>query len=204
MADGPVPSRNADYDLRHGAPATLPDDGAQHVVRPVVGGQQDGQLPAVVGGQLEDLPVQPQLPRRMTPPQGPLRASRVPGEAVADRTRAHGGFDVDVVDLADIDLPLALPDLSPKADTNPRPAGMARLTDALEAADVTPEYNHSYPASLKAAIDWHLTRWTAKPVAFASYGGPAAETQAKLVLDVLAWWAAALAQARAAAPYPGA
>ena len=177
---------------------------------------------------------------------GPVVASWV-----ADRARAHGGFDVDVVDLADVDLPLAPPDLSPKAGAHPCPPGMARLTDALEAADavliVTPEYNHSYPASLKAAIDWHFTQWTAKPVAFASYGGPsggrhavlhlenvlaelhavpvrdglsfgeyylhwddgrpddpAAEAQARLVLDVLAWWAAALALARAAAPYPGA
>ncbi|MFD0031055.1 NADPH-dependent FMN reductase [Streptomyces sp. NPDC127172] len=31
----------------------------------------------------------------------------------------------------------------------------------------------SYPASLKAAIDWHFTQWTAKPVAFVSYGGAA-------------------------------
>lgn len=36
---------------------------------------------------------------------------------------------------------------------------------------VTPEYNHSYPASLKAAIDWHFTQWQAKPVGFVSYGG---------------------------------
>jgi NAD(P)H-dependent FMN reductase len=45
---------------------------------------------------------------------------------------------------------------------------MTELTTRLEAADafilVTPEYNHSYPASLKAAIDWHFTQWTAKPV----------------------------------------
>src|SRR5690606_34993089 len=36
---------------------------------------------------------------------------------------------------------------------------------------VTPEYNHSYPASLKTLIDWHFTEWQAKPVAFVSYGG---------------------------------
>ncbi|WP_324603515.1 NAD(P)H-dependent oxidoreductase [Streptomyces sp. SPB074] len=36
---------------------------------------------------------------------------------------------------------------------------------------VTPEYNHSYPASLKNVIDWHNPQWHAKPVAFVSYGG---------------------------------
>jgi NAD(P)H-dependent FMN reductase len=102
---------------------------------------------------------------------GPTVASWLAAEA-----SAHGGFDVEVVDLADADLPLALPAASPMyaGDGYPRPAGMAALTVSLEAADafviVTPEYNHSYPASLKAAIDWHFTQWTAKPVAFVSYG----------------------------------
>lgn len=69
----------------------------------------------------------------------------------------------------------------------PRPAGMARLTAALERAEafvlVTPEYNHSYPASLKAAIDRHYTQWTAKPVAFVSYGGAAGGRHAVLHLE---------------------
>lgn len=49
----------------------------------------------------------------------------------------------------------------------------ARLTDADAFIIVTPEYNHSYPASVKALVDWHFTQWTAKPVAFVSYGGVA-------------------------------
>lgn len=64
---------------------------------------------------------------------------------------------------------------------------MAALTSTLEGADafivVTPEYNHSYPASLKAAIDWHFTQWTAKPVAFVSYGGAAGGRHAVLHLE---------------------
>ena len=108
---------------------------------------------------------------------------------VAEQAGAHGGFDVEVVDLAEVDIPLALPAESPKfaGDTYPRPAGMAPLTSALEGADafvvVTPEYNHSYPASLKAAIDWHFTQWTAKPVAFVSYGGAAGGRHAVLHLE---------------------
>ncbi len=115
---------------------------------------------------------------------GPVVASWV-----ADRAREHGGFDVEVVDLADVDVPLALPAASPKfaGDDYPRPAGMAPLTAALQAADavllVTPEYNHSYPASLKAAIDWHFTQWTAKPVGFVSYGGAAGGRHAALHLE---------------------
>jgi NAD(P)H-dependent FMN reductase len=64
---------------------------------------------------------------------------------------------------------------------------MTALTTALDEADavilVTPEYNHSYPASLKAAIDWHFTQWTAKPVAFVSYGGAAGGRHAVLHLE---------------------
>jgi NAD(P)H-dependent FMN reductase len=36
---------------------------------------------------------------------------------------------------------------------------------------VTPEYNHGYPAPLKAMIDSVSAEWHAKPVAFVSYGG---------------------------------
>ncbi|MEU0948211.1 NAD(P)H-dependent oxidoreductase [Streptomyces canus] len=115
---------------------------------------------------------------------GPVVASWV-----AEQAAAHGGFEVVVVDLAGIDVPLSLPAVSPKyaGDDYPRPAGMAPLTSALQSADafivITPEYNHSYPASLKAAIDWHFTQWTAKPVAFVSYGGAAGGRHAVLHLE---------------------
>ena len=108
---------------------------------------------------------------------------------VAEQARLHPGFDVDLVDLADSDVPLSLPADSPKyaGDSYPRPEGMADLTARLGAADafviVTPEYNHSYPASLKSAIDWHFTQWTAKPVAFVSYGGAAGGRHAVLHLE---------------------
>src|SRR5258707_4819342 len=36
---------------------------------------------------------------------------------------------------------------------------------------VTPEYNHGYPAPLKALIDAVGVEWHAKPVGFVSYGG---------------------------------
>ncbi|MFD8724163.1 NADPH-dependent FMN reductase [Streptomyces sp. NPDC059629] len=123
---------------------------------------------------------------------GSVREGRfgpVVAEWVAEQANAHGAFDVEVVDLAAYDIPLALPAESPKyaGEAYPRPSGMAALTDALTAADaflvITPEYNHSYPASLKAAIDWHFTQWTAKPVAFVTYGGAAGGRHAVLHLE---------------------
>ncbi|MFJ3673260.1 NADPH-dependent FMN reductase [Streptomyces sp. NPDC090106] len=115
---------------------------------------------------------------------GPVVASWV-----VEQVGLHGGFDAEIVDLADFEIPLSLPAASPKyaGDDYPRPAGMRPLTTALASADafvvITPEYNHSYPASLKAAIDWHFTQWTAKPVAFVSYGGAAGGRHAVLHLE---------------------
>jgi NAD(P)H-dependent FMN reductase len=89
----------------------------------------------------------------------------------ADQARQRGDVEVDYIDLADHPLPSA-PSQSPDDETS---AVLARLTPRLENADafvvVTPEYNHSYPASLKALIDWHYTQWRAKPVGLVSYGG---------------------------------
>ena len=47
----------------------------------------------------------------------------------------------------------------------------ARLASADAFIVVTPEYNHSYPAPLKALIDAFGPEWHAKPVGFVSYGG---------------------------------
>ncbi|MFD5174223.1 NADPH-dependent FMN reductase [Nocardia sp. NPDC058379] len=85
-------------------------------------------------------------------------------------------FDVDIIDLAEADVSAALPAVPPALDPAPaRPAAMGDLTERLAAADafviVTPDYNRSYPAALKAAIDWHFTQWDAKSIGFVGYSG---------------------------------
>jgi len=94
----------------------------------------------------------------------------------AEQARADGRFEVDVIDLAEFELPNALPAIPPAMEPDPpRPAGMRALSDRLTAADafviVTPDYNRSYPAALKSAIDWHFTQWDAKAVGFVGYSG---------------------------------
>jgi NAD(P)H-dependent FMN reductase len=85
----------------------------------------------------------------------------------ASTAKQFGGFEVDLVDLADYPLPL---DMSKGADS--RADELAEKLAAAHAfAVVTPEYNHGYPAALKNAIDWHTTQWWAKPVCYVSYGG---------------------------------
>lgn len=80
-------------------------------------------------------------------------------------------LEVDVIDLVDHPLPLTL-----SRDPQPSVAAiLAAVGSRVERADayvvVTPEYNHSFPASLKNFIDWQYTQWRAKPVGFVSYGG---------------------------------
>jgi len=93
-----------------------------------------------------------------------------------EQAARFGAFDIDVIDLADTPLPLELPAVPPAMDPHlPRPAEMTGLTRRLDEADafviVTPEYNRSFPASLKAAIDWHYTQWEAKAIGFVGYSG---------------------------------
>ncbi|MFI1357780.1 NADPH-dependent FMN reductase [Streptomyces sp. NPDC020898] len=110
---------------------------------------------------------------------GSVREGRF-GPVVADWFRhqadLHGEFAVELIDLADTGLPLELPAVPPALQPDLlRPAGMTDLTARLDAADavvvVTPDYNRSFPASLKAAIDWHYTEWQAKPIGFVGYSG---------------------------------
>ncbi|QLE73365.1 NAD(P)H-dependent oxidoreductase [Streptomyces rectiverticillatus] len=88
-----------------------------------------------------------------------------------EQVARHGDIEVDLVDLAHHPLPMRL-SAEPTAEDV---AALAEVTPRLEQADafvvLTPEYNHSYPASLKNLIDWHYTQWQAKPVGFVSYGG---------------------------------
>ncbi|MEE6258916.1 NADPH-dependent FMN reductase [Plantactinospora sonchi] len=92
-----------------------------------------------------------------------------------DEARRHGRFRIDVLDLAETPLPADLPAGPAWEWPAQRSASQRELADRLAGADavvvVTPEYNHSFPASIKHLVDWHFTEWQAKPVGFVSYGG---------------------------------
>src|ERR1700759_967835 len=111
----------------------------------------------------------------------PGRAGLAIADWFADRARQHGGFEIDVVDLAELNLPILDEPNHPRLrqythqhtkDWSARVAG----SDAF--VFVTPEYNHGYSAALKNAIDYLHHEWHYKPVGFVSYGGVAAGTRA--------------------------
>lgn len=98
-----------------------------------------------------------------------------------DRARLHGGFDVNIVDLAELGLPLLDEPNHPRMRQY-RHQHTLDWSAIVEAGDafvmVTPEYNYGYPAALKNAIDYLHKEWHDKPVGFVSYGGVAAGTRA--------------------------
>ena len=120
---------------------------------------------------------------------GSTRPGRV-GAPVArwfeQRAREHGGFEVASVDLAQLDLPLLNEPKHPRL-ADYQHEHTKRWSELVAAADafvlVTSEYNHSYPAPLKNAIDYLHREWRDKAVGFVAYGGVAAGTRAQQALE---------------------
>jgi NAD(P)H-dependent FMN reductase len=119
---------------------------------------------------------------------GSTRPGRVgPSVAVwiAEKAREHGGFDVQVTDLAELDLPLFNEPNHPRLRqyVYQHTKDWSALVDASDAfIFVTPEYNYGFNAALKNAIDYLNAEWHYKPAGIVSYGGVAAGTRATQML----------------------
>lgn len=101
--------------------------------------------------------------------KGPLVAHWFEGVA-----RAHGGFDIDPVDLAEVGLPLYDEPEHPRLRRyhhDHTKAWSAKVDAADAVVFVTPEYNFTTPPSLVNAIDYLFTEWAYKPAGFVTYGG---------------------------------
>ncbi|UAJ81204.1 NAD(P)H-dependent oxidoreductase [Leifsonia sp. ZF2019] len=97
---------------------------------------------------------------------------------VTAAARAHSGFEVEVLDLMEWDLPLFAEHfgtLGDPADPTYSQPLVKRWNRTIADGDafliITPEYNHSVPAALKNAIDtvWASNAFRNKPVAFVGY-----------------------------------
>jgi NAD(P)H-dependent FMN reductase len=100
------------------------------------------------------------------------------GSAVADwfaaRAREHGGFEIEIADLAELALPL-LDEPNDNARDDYIHEHTRRWSAIVAAADafvfVMPEYNRTFTAPLKNALDYLYYEWNYKPVGLVSYGG---------------------------------
>jgi len=115
------------------------------------------------------------------PKLGIIIASTRPGRVglpvatwFTERAIAHGGFDVTVLDLAEINLPFLDEPNHPRLRKYTK-QHTKDWSAQVEAQDVfvfvTPEYNYSAPAPLINALDFLNQEWQYKPVGFVSYGG---------------------------------
>lgn len=96
------------------------------------------------------------------------------GQWFIEQARAQGDFDVQVADLAELNLPLMDEPNHPRLRryTHQHTRDWSAIVDAADAIVlVMPEYNHGYTAPLKNAIDYLVQEWMYKPVGLVSYGG---------------------------------
>jgi len=111
----------------------------------------------------------------------PGRSGRAIGEWFRDRAVAAGDFDVELVDLADVALPFFDEPNHPRLKQYVN-AHTKEWSATVERGDafvfVTPEYNHSFNAVLKNALDYLHHEWHHKAVGFVSYGGVSGGTRA--------------------------
>jgi NAD(P)H-dependent FMN reductase len=97
-----------------------------------------------------------------------------------ERAIEHGKFDVELVDLREMNLPVFDEPKHPRfrqyehAHTK---AWSARVDPADAYVFVTPEYNYSAPPSLVNALTYLSAEWAYKPVGFTSYGGVSGGTR---------------------------
>jgi NAD(P)H-dependent FMN reductase len=102
------------------------------------------------------------------------RVGRIIADWFVEHARAHASFDVEVVDLKELALPMLDEPHHPRFRRyeHPHTKAWGAIVDRADAfAFVTPEYNFGCPPSLLNALDYLFFEWQYKPVAFVSYGG---------------------------------
>jgi NAD(P)H-dependent FMN reductase len=86
----------------------------------------------------------------------------------------HGGFEAQLVDLAEFKLPIYDEPKHPRL-RDYQHAHTRAWSESVDEADafvfVTPEYNYSPTPALTNALDFVFQEWGYKPAGFVSYGG---------------------------------
>lgn len=111
----------------------------------------------------------------------PTRFNLQPATWIYNAAKQREDMQVELLDLAEINLPFLDEPQSPKSRQYTKEY-TKRWSEKIDAADgfvfVTPEYNHSFSPVLKNAIDYLWHEWNYKPVSFVSYGALAGGARA--------------------------
>jgi NAD(P)H-dependent FMN reductase len=105
----------------------------------------------------------------------PERVSHLLAPWAANEAKNLADTEVEIVDLLDYDLPFLDEPISPQynPERKPNPAAQ-KFLDKVSGADayilITPEYNRSYSAALKNALDYIDFQFKQKPVALLAHG----------------------------------
>ncbi len=97
-----------------------------------------------------------------------------------ERARAHGKFQIEPIDLAEVNLPMFDEPRHPRFkqyEHDHTKAWSATIERADAFVFVVPEYNFAMAPSLLNAIDFLVHEWAYKPVGFVSYGGVSGGTR---------------------------
>ena len=110
----------------------------------------------------------------------PGRAGPAIAQWFHEHAKAHGKFDAQLVDLAEMKLPLYDEPQHPmrrqyEHEHTKKWAATVNAADAF--AFVMPEYNFSPPPSFVNAIDYLLWEWQYKPAMFVTYAGVSGGTR---------------------------
>lgn len=104
----------------------------------------------------------------------PGRVGLPVGQWFFERATAHGNFQVDLVDLKQLNLPFLDESKHPRLGQyeNEHTIAWSAIVKASDAfVFVTPEYNFSAPPTLLNAFNFLFREWAYKPAGFVSYGG---------------------------------
>ncbi len=104
---------------------------------------------------------------------------------IYQRAVDHGGFKVELIDLAEVNLPLFDEPNHPRLRqyVHQHTKDWSAIVERADAfIFVVPEYNYGFNAAIKNAIDYLNQEWQHKAIGFVSYGGVAAGTRAVQML----------------------
>jgi NAD(P)H-dependent FMN reductase len=113
------------------------------------------------------------------------RKGPIVAEWITETAQNHG-FEVELLDLGEINLPLmneAVHPIMRQYEHEHSKQWSAKIEEADAFIFVTAEYDYSYPASLKNALEYLVHEWAYKPAGIVSYSaGPFAGVRAVMSL----------------------